>query len=77
MPLKQIKHSKAEEILLRLGESAAAVEGYYAQWHDELEVRDAIILEAVEHKIPHSQVAAQGRVSVPRINQIVARRWPR
>jgi hypothetical protein len=77
MALHSIKGTKAEEILSRLDVSSAAVEGYYAQWHDELEVRDQIILEAVREGVPWSTVALSGRVSQPRVNQIIAKRWPR
>ena len=77
MALRSSYRTEAEEILVRLDESAAAVEGYYAQWHDELEVRDGIILEAVEAQIPHAQISLRGRVSQPRVNQIIAKRWPR
>jgi hypothetical protein len=66
-----------ESLLVRLDAAASAVEGYYAQHRDELETRDAIVLLAVEAGIPHAQIANRARVSCPRINQIIARRWPR
>jgi len=51
-----------------------AVEGYYAAWHDEIEARDKIILEAVDEGWPAAQVARWAGVSPGRVIQIIARR---
>jgi hypothetical protein len=66
-----------QSLQTRLEESSAAVAAYRAQEEDETEVRDAIILEAVAAEVPVSLVARWARLSRPRINQIIAEKWPR
>ncbi len=61
----------------RLEESAAAVAAYRAQHEDETEVRDQIILEAAQAAVPVSLIARWAGLSRPRINQIIAEKWPR
>lgn len=67
----------AESLQTRLEEAARAVEGYKAAHDDEIETRDAIILEAVTAAVPVTLIAEWARLSRPRINQIIAERWPR
>jgi hypothetical protein len=59
---------------VRLSEARQAVEGHYGAWHDELEVRDHIILEAIDEGWPQGQVARWAGVSTARVTQIIARR---
>lgn len=61
----------------RLEESSAAVMGYRAQQEDEIEVRDAIILEAAQQAVPVAQIARWAGISRPRVNEIIAAKWPR
>lgn len=77
MAVRTAFRSDEEALLARLQEAATSVEGYYAQYVDEIEVRDKLILEAVQHGTPILQIAPRARLSGPRINQIIARRWPR
>jgi hypothetical protein len=59
---------------VRLGEARIAVEGHYAGWHDEIEVRDRIILEALDEGWPSGKVARWAGISPGRVVQILARR---
>lgn len=59
---------------LRLGEARIAVEGHYAGWHDEIEARDSIILEALGDGWPPGKVARWAGISPGRVVQILARR---
>ena len=59
---------------VRLGEARIAVEGHFAGWHDEIEARDRIILEAIDEGWPPGKVARWAGVSAGRVVQIVARR---
>lgn len=65
---------KSSSFEVRLAEASAAVTGYYGAYLDELEARDAIILEALDEGWPPSQVARWAKVSHGRVVQIVARR---
>lgn len=67
----------AESLQIRLEEASRSVQGYEAAHRDEIEVRDQIILEAVRESVPITLVAAWSGLSRPRINQIIAARWPR
>jgi hypothetical protein len=77
MAISAIYRNQTEGLVVRLQEAAAAVEGYYAQWKDELQLRDALILELVDAGNEILQVAREARVSPCRVNQIIAREWPR
>jgi len=61
-------------VALRLMESRTYVDGAYAAWNDELETRDAIILEALDDGYAASRVAEWAGVSRGRLTQIVAHR---
>jgi hypothetical protein len=61
----------------RLEEAARAVKGYKAAHDDEVQVRDEIILEADRAGVPVTLIARWAELSRPRINQIIAERWPR
>lgn len=67
----------ASSFQIRLEESARAVAGYKGQHDDEIEARDSIILEAVAEGCPVTLVARWAGISRPRVNQIVAEKWPR
>lgn len=67
----------AESMQIRLEESSAAVVGYGQQQEDEIAVRDEIILEAARAAVPVSLIARWAGLSRPRINQIIAEKWPR
>ena len=62
---------------IRLEEAARAVRGYKEAHDDEVEVRDGIIIEAVQAEIPVAHIARWCGLSRPRINQIIAENWPR
>lgn len=68
---------ESSDIEVRLDESAAAVEGYYAAYRDEQEVRDRLILEARDQGWAPTKVARWARVSPQRVIQIVAREGAR
>lgn len=68
------KSSAESSFEVRLGEARTAVEGHYAGWLDEIEVRDRIILEAIDEGWPKGRVARWAGVSAGRVVQIVARR---
>lgn len=68
------KSSAESSFEVRLGEARIAVEGHYAGWLDEIEVRDRIILEAIEEGWPKGKVARWAGVSAGRVVQIEARR---
>ena len=68
---------QAQTLQIRLEESSAAARGYKAQHEDEVSVRDSIILEAVAAEVPISLIARWCELSRPRINQIIADKWPR
>lgn len=59
---------------IRLAAARTAVEGHYGAYVDEIEVRDRIILEAVDEGWPTGQVARWAGISPARVIQIVARR---
>jgi len=67
----------AESLQIRLEEASRAVVGYKDQHDDEIEVRDAIIIEAARAAVPVSHIADWSGLSRPRINQIIAEKWPR
>jgi hypothetical protein len=75
--IDSVYRTETERLFVRLDEASAAVEGYYAQWKDELEVRDKLVLELVDAGNEILQVARRARVSPCRVNQIIAREWPR
>lgn len=58
---------------MRLDESASAVEGYYGAYRDELEVRDRLVLEAMNEGWSTSKTARFARLTPQRVIQIVAR----
>jgi hypothetical protein len=66
--------AKSSSFELRLGEARIAVEGHFAGWHDEIEARDRIILEALNEGWPPGQVARWAGISPGRVVQILARR---
>jgi hypothetical protein len=72
----RIRHS-LESLQSRLEEASRAVEGYKAAHDDEIETRDAIIIEAAQADVPVSHIAKWAHVSRPRVNQIIAEKWPR
>lgn len=76
-PAKTEIRRSAGSMQSRLQEAARAVVGYKAQHDDEIEVRDAIILEAAQQAIAVSEIARWAGLSRPRVNQIIAERWPR
>lgn len=67
----------AGSLQVRLEESSSAVRGYKDQHDDEVTARDAIILEAAAEDVPVSLIARWAGLSRPRINQIIAEKWPR
>ncbi len=58
----------------RLSASADAIEGFQAALEDEVEVRDRLILEAVDHGCPKRAVGRWARISESRVHQVVLRR---
>lgn len=77
MSISSTYKTDADRVLVRLEESSSAVRGYFAQWNDEVEVRDKIILEAVSAGVEILTIARRAQLSDTRIHQIIARRWPR
>jgi hypothetical protein len=75
-PASRIRRT-AESLQIRLEEASRAVVGYKQQHDDEVEVRDAIIIEAVAADVPVVHIAQWSDLSRPRINQIIAAKWPR
>jgi hypothetical protein len=69
-----VKVAKGSSIETRLADARMAVEGYYANWVDEIEARDRIILEAVDDGWSPGKVGEWAGLSGARVTQIVARR---
>jgi hypothetical protein len=58
----------------RLGASGDAVIASWDNYQDELEVRDGLILEAIDQGWPRPEVARWARVSTRRVTQVVSAR---
>ena len=58
----------------RLGVAADHVSALHDAYEDELEIRDLLILKAVDAGWPIRKVATWAKLSVPRVMAIVARR---
>lgn len=64
----------APTIAQRIEASARAVESYLAAYKAELEVRDALVVEACNDGLPWRDIARWAHLTMPRVNQIIARR---
>ena len=58
----------------RLSRAAEQCQALRAALDDELELRDALIVEALDGSFTFAQVAAMTGLSKARLNQVVARR---
>ncbi len=64
----------AEGMERRLARSAEAVRAYRESYEAELEVRDALIMEAAADGYSWGEIARVADVSQARINQVILRR---
>lgn len=58
----------------RISRAAGAVGSYLGSYEDEVEIRDALIVEALDAGELRQDVARWAQVSTTRVTQIVARR---
>jgi len=68
--------AEATPIRRRLRAAADACYDLRTSYEEELELRDRIILEAIDQGWPRGEVARWARVSPARITQVIARRVP-